>query len=131
MISKLRVMWSGKLVGQLAEKEGEIRFEYDPAWLENGFDLAPDSLEFNATANTARRLEFQGLHGVFNDSLPDGWGLLLMDRSLKKRLNLERTEITPLDRLAYMGHRCMGALEYQPELLPEQDGKPMAHGRRF
>ena len=69
-------------------------------------------------------LEFQGLHGVFNDSLPDGWGVLLMDRALKKHLNLERSQITPLDRLAYMGHRSMGALEYQPELLPEhQDGK--------
>jgi serine/threonine-protein kinase HipA len=123
MIPKLRVRCNGKSVGQLAEKEGEIRFEYDSTWLENGFDLAPDSLEFNAAANTARRLEFQGLHGVFNDSLPDGWGLLLMDRFLKNRLNLERPQITPLDRLAYMGHRCMGALEYQPELLPEQDGK--------
>lgn len=45
-----------------------------------------------------------------------------MDRALKKYRDLERSQITPIDRLAYMGHRCMGALEYQPELLPEQDG---------
>lgn len=123
MIPKLRVRCQGKSVGQLAEKGGEIRFEYDASWLADGLDLAPGSMEFNAAANTARRLDFQGLHGVFNDSLPDGWGLLLMDRSLKKHLNLDRSQITPLDRLAYLGHRCMGALEYQPELLPEQDGK--------
>lgn len=123
MTSKLRVLCNGKSVGQLAGKEGKIVFQYDLAWLNNSFDLAPDSLEFDGAANPARRLEFQGLHGVFNDSLPDGWGLLLMDRALKKHRDLERSQITPLDRLAYMGHRCMGALEYQPELLPEQDGK--------
>jgi serine/threonine-protein kinase HipA len=123
MILKLRVLCDGKLVGQLAEKDGRIVFQYDSAWLDNGFDLAPSSLEFDGLANHARRMDFQGLHGVFNDSLPDGWGLLLMDRTLKKYCDLERSKITPLDRLAYMGHRGMGALEYQPELLPEQDGK--------
>jgi serine/threonine-protein kinase HipA len=123
MIPKLRVLCNGKPVGQLAEKGGKIVFQYDSAWLDDGFDLAPDSLEFDGVANHARRMEFQGLHGVFNDSLPDGWGLLLMDRVLKQHHNLERPQITPLDRLAYMGHRCMGALEYLPELLPEQDGK--------
>ena len=123
MITKLRVLSNGKLVGQLAERDGNIVFQYDSAWLDNGFDLAPSSLEFDGLANPARRMDFQGLHGVFNDSLPDGWGLLLMDRALKKYRDLERSQITPIDRLAYMGHRCMGALEYQPELLPEQDGK--------
>lgn len=122
MNSKLRVLCSGKLVGQLAERDGKIVFQYDLDWLENGFDLAPSSLEFDSLANPARRMDFQGLHGVFNDSLPDGWGLLLMDRALKKYRDLEPSQITPIDRLAYMGHRCMGALEYQPELLPEQDG---------
>lgn len=120
---KLRVLCNGKIVGQLAARGGEIVFQYDSAWLDNGFDLAPSSLEFDGLANPARRMDFQGLHGVFNDSLPDGWGLLLMDRALKKYRDLERSQITPIDRLAYMGHRCMGALEYQPELLPEQDGK--------
>lgn len=122
MIAKLRVLSDGKLVGQLAERDGKIVFQYDSAWLDNGFDLAPSSLEFDGLANPARRMDFQGLHGVFNDSLPDGWGLLLMDRALKKYRDQERSQITPIDRLAYMGHRCMGALEYQPELLPEQDG---------
>ena len=122
MNPKLRVLCSGKLVGQLAERDGKIVFQYDLAWLDNGFDLAPSSLEFDNRANPARRMDFQGLHGVFNDSLPDGWGLLLMDRALKKYRDLDRLQITPIDRLAYMGHRCMGALEYQPELLPEHDG---------
>lgn len=123
MIGLLRVFCGGQLVGRLAEKQGAIVFQYEQTWLEKGFDLAPSSMPFNQIANPAARFEFQGLHGVFNDSLPDGWGLLLMDRVLKKHKNLDRSQITPLDRLAYMGRRCMGALEYQPELLAQESGK--------
>lgn len=122
MISMLRVSCDGRFVGRLAEKRGDIVFQYDAAWLAGGFDLAPASMPFDAHANAPARLDFQGLHGVFNDSLPDGWGLLLMDRALKKDQHLDRARITPLDRLAYMGRRGMGALEYAPELLPEQGG---------
>ena len=123
MTPLLRVLCAGQRVGQLAEKQGTILFQYDPAWLANGFDLAPGSMPFDEFAHPAARLDFDGLHGAFNDSLPDGWGLLLMDRALKQHQNLDRSQITPLDRLAYIGHRGMGALEYQPELLPEQNGK--------
>jgi serine/threonine-protein kinase HipA len=119
VISKLRVIHNGALVGILAEKQGAIVFQYDQQWLDSGFDLAPGSMAFDGLANRAARLEFNGLHGVFNDSLPDGWGLLLMDRALKKHKNLDRHQITPLDRLAYIGYRGMGALEYEPELLPD------------
>jgi serine/threonine-protein kinase HipA len=125
MISVLRVLCNGRLVGKLAERQGNIMFQYDTAWLESGFDLAPGAMPFDGHAHPAARMVFQGLHGAFNDSLPDGWGLLLMDRSLKQHQNLDRSQITPLDRLAYMGHRGMGALEYQPELLPEQNGTPL------
>lgn len=122
MINLLRVLHAGNLVGQLAGNAmGSIVFQYDPAWLEKGFDLAPASVPFDALANPAARMAFDGLPGVFNDSLPDGWGLLLMDRALKKHMNLDRSQITPLDRLAYMGRRAMGALEYEPELLPGQN----------
>ncbi|MDF1576656.1 MAG: type II toxin-antitoxin system HipA family toxin [Bacteroidales bacterium] len=57
---------------------------------------------------------FDGLFGVFNDSLPDGWGRLLLDRTLSSRgINIQ--EITPLDRLAFVGSGGMGALVYQPD----------------
>lgn len=125
MISKLQVLYDGKPVGQLAENQGSIVFQYDPAWLRDGFDLAPGSMPFVEGAMPPLRTVFDGLHGVFNDSLPDGWGLLLMDRALKQYRGLDRAQITPLDRLAYMGHRCMGALSYQPELMPERDRQPI------
>lgn len=123
MTPVLRVLYDSQLVGHLAEGPGRpIVFQYAPTWLEKGFDLAPASIPFDERANPAERPEFAGLPGAFNDSLPDGWGLLLMDRALKAYKGLDRAQITPLDRLAYMGHRCMGALEYQPELLPAQNG---------
>ena len=56
---------------------------------------------------------FDGLFGLFNDSLPDGWGCLLLDRKLRKRA-LSYDSITPLSRLSMIGRNPMGALEYEP-----------------
>jgi hypothetical protein len=54
---------------------------------------------------------FDGLFGVFNDRLPDGWGRLLLDRTVEK-LGIVRQDLTPLDRLAHVGASGMGALSY-------------------
>lgn len=54
--------------------------------------------------------------GVFADSVQDGCGMLLMDRSFMRERGIDRRAITALGRLAYMGSRAMGALEYRPVL---------------
>ena len=114
-VDRLKVMFGASQVGTLAMSDkGQVFFEYTPEWLSTGFDLAPRSLAFNAVLQKAKDPLFDGLHGVFNDSLPDGWGLLLMDREFNHRLGWSRHHITPLDRLAYMGSRAMGALRYEP-----------------
>ncbi len=113
---RLRVLCDGMPVGTLAMADrARIVFEYDASWIRHGFDLAPRSLTFNTEPQLAKERLFGGLHGVFNDSLPDGWGLLLMDRALKQQFGWARHEITPLDRLSYIGQRAMGSLGYQPE----------------
>jgi serine/threonine-protein kinase HipA len=113
-------MCSSEQVGVLAiTGKGCIIFEYAPQWLSTGFDLAPRSLTFNGLPQVAKDPLFDGLHGVFNDSRPDGWGLLLMDREFNNRLGWSRNQITPLDRLAYIGNRAMGALSYEPEYEKE------------
>jgi len=61
---------------------------------------------------------FAGLYGLFNDSLPDGWGVLLMDRAFRQ---LGIKTITPLERLSYMGERTMGALTYHPAKFQQSD----------
>ena len=113
---QLQVLMAGIPVGTLAQSNrGQIWFEYEPSWINAGFALSPmPTFALKLGAFKAANSTFGGLHGVFNDSLPDGWGLLLMDRSLKNKLGWDTHEITPLDRLAYIGNRAMGALEYRP-----------------
>jgi len=54
------------------------------------------------------------LPGVFNDSLPDGWGRLLFDRFARTQ-GILPTDITPLDRLAHVGSHALGALVFEPD----------------
>ncbi len=101
------------VVGQLALYQGRIYFEYDPEFLRTGLELSPYKLPLKAGAVSAEPTPWGGLFGLFNDSLPDGWGLLLMDRHLRL-LGVDTRYLTPLDRLAYIGNRTMGALTYEP-----------------
>jgi len=117
-VSPLNVFYSADpvtpvSVGQLAMHRGRIYFEYDAAFLQSGLELSPFRLPLKPGAVAAEPMPWQGLFGLFNDSLPDGWGLLLMDRHLRS-LGVDSRYLTPLDRLAYMGNRCMGALTYEP-----------------
>jgi len=117
-VQRLDVLMTGQRVGQLAlmNRPG-ILFQYDEDWLRTGFDIAPSDIRFNTDVQVCRDISlFKGLHGVFADSLPDGWGLLLMDRALRQRAGWQRHEIASLDRLAYIGARGMGALEYRPAI---------------
>ena len=59
------------------------------------------------------------IFGLFDDSLPDGWGLLLMDRSFRNQ-GFDIEQITALDRLAFLGNATMGALVYEPASGPER-----------
>lgn len=66
--------------------------------------------------------EFQKVHGLFNDSLPDGWGKLLLDRRLEK-IGIRLGDVTPLDRLSAVGTNGMGALAFIPELPHDKQGQ--------
>lgn len=101
------------LVGQLAQNKLAIFFQYDENYLAHYHSLSPFKLPFNNTLSTAPKTPHFGLHGVFADSLPDGWGLLLMDRVFRQH-NILPQQLTAMDRLAYIGDRSMGALSYTP-----------------
>jgi serine/threonine-protein kinase HipA len=100
-------------VGTLAEDRGRVYFEYAADFLATGLNLSPFRLPFEPGLFEHRDREFGPLPGVFDDSLPDGWGLLLMDRHFRS-LGRNLAEISPLDRLAWLGTRTMGALTYHP-----------------
>lgn len=102
------------LMGRLAYKEKRIFFEYDPHFLSLGLELSPFKLPLKAGVLVCEDSVFEGLFGLFNDSLPDGWGRLLLDRKLIKQ-GVNPKDLSPLDRLAFVGSRGMGALQYAPE----------------
>ncbi len=101
-------------VGEMVLSERKIYFRYNSDFIRTGFNLSPIKLPFNGEIHTTNNEPFDGLFGVFNDSLPDGWGRLLLDRNLNSK-GINISQISPLDRLAYVGTTGMGALMYQPE----------------
>jgi len=111
------------LVGRLLAQRGRVHFEYDADWLKGGLNLSPFRLPFEAGAFEHRDRAFGLLPGLFDDSLPDGWGLLLMDRHFRG-LGLDRAALGPLERLAWLGTRTMGALTYHPPVdCPDSGGR--------
>ncbi len=100
-------------VGKLALKNRKIYFEYDSSFIEKNIQLSPYILPLKKELQVCSDNIFDGLFGVFADSLPDGWGRLLIDRHLmSKGINLGA--ITQLDRLCYVGKYGIGALSYEP-----------------
>ncbi len=108
-------------VGRLAIREGDIYFEYDGDFLDRGLEISPLRLPLSPELKTFDRALFEGLPGVFNDSLPDGWGRLLLDRSMRAQGILSE-QLSPLDRLAHVGASGMGALTYEPDYGAEIPG---------
>ncbi len=105
-------------VGQMVADNGTIFFKYDTAFIGSGLAISPFKLKLSDGILTPETTIFDGLFGVFNDSLPDGWGRLLLDRTLLSK-GISLNQITPLDRLAYVGSGGMGALTYKPNLNSE------------
>ncbi|ESQ91471.1 protein HipA [Asticcacaulis sp. AC460] len=101
-------------VGRLGLRDRRIRFEYDPDFVTTGLELSPYKLPLGLGIRTADD-GFEGLFGLFNDSLPDGWGRLLLDRRARAQ-GIDHRTLTALDRLAFVGGDGMGALVYEPDL---------------
>ena len=120
-IKSLQVFFNEKKVGTLAlMKNNIVAFEYDNEWINNGFSISPFSLPLKKQVFIPKIDPFDGLYGVFSDSLPDGWGRLLVDRMLNSQ-NINPREINTIDRLAIVGETGMGALSYKPEFILLED----------
>jgi serine/threonine-protein kinase HipA len=112
----VRLQWSPQEVidvGQLAHVDGKIFFEFDAGFLDRKLNLSPFKLPARPGLIEHVDRAFGALPGLIDDSLPDGWGRLLMDRMFRKR-GLDPAAVSPLDRLTYLGTRTMGALTYHP-----------------
>tara|TARA_R110002051_G_scaffold325141_1_gene425976 strand:- start:2223 stop:3458 length:1236 start_codon:yes stop_codon:yes gene_type:complete len=108
-------------IGRLAIRERKIYFEYDRSFIARGLEISPMRLPLQAGLRSFEARLFEGLPGVFNDSLPDGWGRLLFDRAMRAEGILPE-QLSPLDRLVHVGSTGMGALVYEPDMVPEITG---------
>ena len=116
----LQVMYDEKLVGTLAMASGhKVAFQYREEWLEDGFSISPFSLPLKNQVFVPQKDYFDGLFGVFADSLPDNWGRLLLNRLLRAH-EQNPDDLTVLDRLEIVGKSGMGAITYHPERTLEQ-----------
>ncbi len=124
-VSVIEVFISQRIVGKLAlTPEGLCAFEYDSDWLRDGYSISPFFLPLKSGLQIAKRDPFAGGFGVFDDSLPDGWGSLILDRYLTEH-GVNPYKLTLLDRLALIGGSGRGALEYRPDksIVAEDDFK--------
>jgi serine/threonine-protein kinase HipA len=101
-------------LGTLADNGQQLLFEYSSQALNEGLDLSPRHLPLQKQAMGNFPNHLWRLPGLFADSLPDGWGMLLMDRLFRKQGHRPE-QVSPLDRLSFIGHRGMGALTYEPD----------------
>jgi serine/threonine-protein kinase HipA len=104
-------------IGRLAIRERKIYFEYDRSFIARGLEISPVRLPLQPGLRIFEAGLFDGLPGVFNDSLPDGWGRLLFDRAMRAEGILPE-QLSPLDGLVHVGSTGMGALVYEPDMLP-------------
>lgn len=122
-LRQIEVVYGNRPIGRLAlTKEGLCAFEYSAEWLGSGFSISPFELPLKSGVFIAKSRPFDGGFGVFDDCLPDGWGLLVLDRYLQQNGINPRT-LTLLDRLALVGSAGRGALEFRPDrsLVSKQD----------
>lgn len=114
-IQAVSVMYHGRKVGTLSMGSGNIcQFEYDKDWLVDGFSISPLKLPLKSGLFTADYLPFNGNFGIFEDSLPGGYGEYLLRKVLKKS-GIDYQRLTPVQWLSIIGNSGMGALCYVPE----------------
>ncbi len=114
-VKLVEVFMANVKVGRLAlNTDGICAFEYDASYLSTGVSISPFELPLKPGVFLAKRTPFDGNFGVFDDCIPDGWGLLILDRYLQKQgVNLRQLSI--LDRLSLVGTAGRGALEFRPD----------------
>lgn len=113
---KILVKYHRRLVGTLSLTPDNrlCAFEYDKLWLADGFSLSPLELPLKAGLFLAKPQPFYGNFGVFEDSLPDGYGRYLLHKALA-RAGIQDSDLSSLDRLSLVGSAGMGALTYEPD----------------
>ena len=111
------VLFHGRKVGTLSMGNHSCcQFEYDRAWLRDGFSISPLQLPLKTGLFSAQWQPFKGNFGIFEDSLPGGYGEFLLSKVLRRE-GIDYYGLTPVQRLSLVGNSGMGALCYVPETI--------------
>lgn len=120
-----RWLWGTLASTSAGTSRPRIIFEYSNEAKQRGFELSSYALPLlGDTVRTGFPNHQSGLPGPVYDALPDGWGMLLMDRLFKRR-GLNAARIGPLERLAYIGGNAMGAMSFEP--VAAEGLEPQSH----
>ena len=126
MIKQLRVLLWDEEIGRLAwdERRRLSYFTYNPEFVHKGLNVSPlvapvDGVRAQAPVWGEDAKIYQKLPAFVADSLPDAWGNQLFDL-WRQQNHLANADITPLDKLSFIGKRGMGALEFLPELTRDR-----------
>ncbi len=113
---KLTVKYHSRKVGELSLTPDNrlCAFEYDPGWLSEGFSISPLELPLKPGLFLASPEPFYGDFGIFEDSLPDGYGRYLLHKVLEKK-GINDFDLNSIQRLSILGNGGMGALTYEPQ----------------
>ena len=117
-IDRLTVKYHSEIVGviSLTPDDKRLAFEYDPRWLAEGFSISPLELPLKTGLFLAKATPFYGDFGIFEDSLPDGYGRYLLHKALMRE-GIDDRNLTAIKRLSIVGNSGMGALTYEPETI--------------
>lgn len=115
-------LWGKTIAATTWDEDREVGvIEFNDTLIREGLDVAPLMMPLEDIVRGERifqfpalgRKTFKGLPGLLSDSLPDDYGNQIIDEWFASR-GRTAGEITPIDRLCYVGQRGMGALEYEP-----------------
>lgn len=119
---KLKVLFRGQTVGTISlTPDNRLNvFEYDKSWLNEGFSISPLELPLKPGIFIANPQPFNGNFGIFEDSLPDGYGRYLLHKALQRK-GINDSDLSSLDRLAIVGSNGMGALTFSPSVKYDKE----------
>ncbi len=106
-----------KKIGNLLLKDGIIYFEYDKNFKASGLEISPLKLPLSQNGVYTNNDEryFEGLAGVFHDTLPDKFGTKVIERYFESK-NIPPHQLNVLQKLMFVGDKSIGAITYKPVL---------------
>jgi len=108
----------GMKIGTLIMYENRVYFDYDDVFRSKNINISPLKLNIRNHSKGYTNKDsldvYQGLAGVFYDTLPDKHGMPFIYRYFENK-GFTKDEVTLLHKLIFIADRGMGAIEYKPK----------------